>query len=449
MSNPPGETSPAPRPLSDFSDAEQRATISKISWRLLPLLLFCYIIAYIDRINVGFAKEQFQLQDVLGVDPAKFNSIFGFGMGLFFWGYFLFEVPSNLILHRIGARIWIARIMIVWGLVSLAFMFMKGVTMFYVLRILLGIAEAGFFPGVILYLTYWYPVRERARIVAFFALGGVAAGAIGSPISGAILKMNGLAGLWGWQWLFLLESIPAIVLGFVVLLILPNSFRDARWLTEREKAWVQRRMEQDATSQDASQSHTLKDVFITPQIWLLCLLYFLMNVGGYGFEMWLPSILKELSGQDSHIVGWLNAIPYAIAGVVMLFVGRFSDRTGERRKVVAAAAISAAIGFALAAYLKNPVLALAALTLAFAGIKSTIAPFWAMSTAFLSGTAAAGGIAFINSVGNLGGWAGPHLVGIFKDSTGNDVAAMLLLGGALLGMGILVLLLPKSKPKPA
>lgn len=444
MNDPTGGAIENPNRPADLSEAEQRATVSKITWRLLPLLFFCYIIAYIDRINVGYAK--LHLQDVLNVDPAVFSSVYGFGAGLFFIGYFIFEVPSNLILQRVGARIWIARIMIVWGLVSMSFMFLNGVTMFYVMRFLLGAAEAGFFPGVILYLTYWYPPKERAKTIALFTLGGVAAGVIGSPISGAILGMDGISGLAGWQWLFLLEALPAVIMGFVVLWILPNGPQSARWLSDREKAWMRQRMAVQPSTGGASNHHGLRDVFTSGHVWLLCLLYFLMNVGGYGYELWLPTIVKNFSGQSDRMVGIINMIPYFVAGVVMIFVGQYSDRTGERRKIVATAAITAAVGFGLAAYFTNPFLAMAALTLAFVGIKSTIGPFWAISTAFLSTTAAAGGIALINSVGNLGGFFGPFLVGLIKDKTGSDVAAMLLLGGSLLTMGLLACTLRNPAP---
>jgi ACS family tartrate transporter-like MFS transporter len=430
----------SPTCAESLTSAEQRAVMARVTARLIPLLFFCYIIAYIDRINVGFAK--LHLREVLGVDANVFSSVYGLGAGMFFIGYFLFEVPSNLILQRVGARVWIARIMIVWGLVSMAFMFMKGVTMFYVMRFLLGAAEAGFFPGVIFYLTYWYPARERARTIALFALGGVSAGVIGSPISGAILGLNGVGGLAGWQWLFFLEAIPAVLMGFVVLFILPNGPQQARWLSDRERNWIQSRLSEEAKTADSSQRHHLKDVFTSGRVWLLCVIYFLLNVGSYGYEMWLPTIVKGFSGQSDAVVGLINAIPYLIAGVAMLLYGHHSDRTGERRGHVSFAATSAAVGFALAAYFKNPYLAMVGLTLAFAGLKSTLGPFWALSTAFLSGTAAAGGIALINSVGNLGGFFGPYLVGLIKDATGSNVAALLLLGGALLGMGLFALILP-------
>jgi MFS transporter, ACS family, tartrate transporter len=426
--------------------AEQEAALKKINFRLIPLLFFCYVIAYIDRINVGFAK--LHLQEALAVDPSKFESAFGFGAGIFFIGYFIFEVPSNLILHRVGARIWIARIMILWGIVSGAFMFLKGAPMFYVMRFLLGAAEAGFFPGVLLYFTYWYPSRERAKIIALFAIGGVVAGVIGSPINGAILHwMGGKGGLQGWQWLFLLEALPAIVMGLVVLCVLPNRPSDAKWLTAREKSLVEQRVIQDPGQAQSTSGHTLADAFTNPRVYLFCLIYFLMNIGSYGFEMWAPSIVKELSKGSDRLVGFINAIPYFCAGVMMFLVGRNSDRTGERRVHIALSALSAAIGFAIAGNAKNPYIAMAGLVIAFAGLKCTIAPFWAMTTAFLSGTAAAGGIAFINSVGNLGGYVGPHAVGIIKDKTSSNVAALYLLGACLLGMAVLTMILPPSKEK--
>lgn len=444
----PGNVEPSVHPgysqdiPAGLTTEQSSVLFSKITWRLIPLLFLCYIIAYIDRINVGFAK--LQLREVLGVDEKIFSSVFGLGAGLFFIGYFLFEVPSNLVLQRVGARIWIARIMIVWGIVATAMMFINSTTTFYIMRFLLGAAEAGFYPGVILYLTYWYPPRERARTVALFAAGGVIAGILGSPLSGAILGMHGTGGLEGWQWLFLLEGIPAVLMGLVVLFVLPNQPRNARWLTPAEKSWIQGQLEEETRRNGGQKHHRLVDALTSRRVWLLCLLYFLLNVGGYGYEMWLPSIIKEFSGMSFTIVGLINTIPYLIAAIVMLLAGRHSDRTGERRWHVAIAAALSAVGFALSAYFQNPYLAMAALTLAFAGLKSTVGPFWALGTAFLSGTAAAGGIALINSVGNLGGFVGPTLVGVIKDKTGGNEIALLILGGALLLMGVIVLTLRHS-----
>ncbi len=436
----------APAEPGTLDVAGQRAVLSAINWRLIPLLFFCYVIAYVDRINLGFAK--LHLREVLGVNEAVFGAVYGLGAGLFFIGYFLFEVPSNLMMQRIGARIWIARIMVVWGLVSMAMMFIKTVPMFYAMRFLLGAAEAGFFPGVILYLTYWYPAKERARTIALFATGGVVAGIVGSPISGAILGLDGKAGLAGWQWLFVLEALPAVIMGLALLFILPNGPQHVGWLSVPQKAWLRARLAEEAVGSRPAHEHRFMDVVTSGRVWLLCLLYFLMNIGSYGYELWLPSIIKSFSGKSDAIVGWINAIPYVIAAIVMLLVGRYSDRTGERRGVVAAAAISSAVGFALSAYFTNPYLALASLALAFAGIKSTIGPFWALTTSFLTGPAAAGGIALINSVGNLGGFAGPYVVGMTKDRTGSNLVALLFLGSALLCMGLLALTLRAVPRQP-
>jgi len=425
---------------------EQSHTLySKISWHIIPLLFICYIIAYVDRINVGFAK--LQLQGVMGVDDKVFGSVYGLGAGLFFIGYFLFEVPSNLILQKVGARIWIARIMIVWGIVSVMMMFIHSVTGFYVVRFLLGIAEAGFYPGVILYLTYWFPDKERAHTVALFATGTVIAGIIGSPLSGAILELHGVRGLEGWQWLFLLEGIPAVLLGLLVIFLLPDEPGKAKWLTDSEKDIVRTSIEEDSRMSEGRAHFRLSEAFTSGRIWLLCLIYFLLTVGIYGYEMWLPSIIKEFSGLSYSLVGMINAIPYLVAVVVMLIIGYNSDKTGERRWHVAGPAFAAAAGFGLSAYLHNPYLALAALMVALVGLKSAMGPFWALSTTFLSGTAAAGGIALINSVGNLGGFAGPYLVGVINDRTGSIVLSLWILGASLLLMGLLVLTIKRTSLK--
>jgi MFS transporter, ACS family, tartrate transporter len=422
-----------PRPLAGLS--------TRIAWRLMPLLLTSYIVAYIDRINVGFAK--LHLREVLGVDDRVFGSVYGVGAGLFFLGYFLFEVPSNLIMQRVGARIWIARIMVVWGVVSGAMVFVGSASGFYAMRFLLGVAEAGFFPGVLLYLTAWFPARERAKTVAMFAVGGLVAGIVGSPLSGAILGLDGVAGLAGWQWLFILEAAPAIVLRVVVFFALPDGPEDVAWMSAEEKRLLRERLEADALAGSGTKS-TLSAAFASGRVWLLCLLYFLLNVGGYGYEMWLPTIVKGFSGQADGIVGLINAVPYAAAAVVMLWSGRHSDRTGDRRGHVAVSALVSAAGFGLAAYLHNPWLAMAALTVAFVGLKSAMGPFWAMGTTLLSGTAAAAGIAFINSVGNLGGFVGPTLVGVIRDRTGSNTAALYSLGAALLLMGLVALFLTNT-----
>jgi MFS transporter, ACS family, tartrate transporter len=426
---------------AELTPADQIQLLRRITWRIVPLLFCCYVIAYIDRINVGFAK--LQLQGVLGVDRAIFGSVYGLGAGLFFIGYFIFEVPSNLILHRVGARIWIARIMILWGIVSMSFIFMKGVTSFYVLRFLLGAAEAGFFPGVILYITYWYPAAERARIIALIAIGAIAAGMIGSPISGALLTMDGIAGWAGWQWLFFLEGLPAVLLGILVFFGLPNGPKEARWLSLGEKKWIAETLARDAATTNPSQRQNLRDCFTSPVVWLLCLIYFLRNVGTYGYEMWLPSIVKGVTGKSDAIVGLINGLPYLAAGITMYLVGRHSDKTGERRGHMSAGAVGATIGFVIAAAANNAFVVVAGLALAFAGSKASLPPFWALSTEFLKGTAAAGGIALINSVGNLGGFFGPSLVGLIKDKTGGNFGGLVLLGACYLGVAVLAFAVPK------
>jgi ACS family tartrate transporter-like MFS transporter len=423
---------------------EQSANLySKIIWRLIPLMFICYIIAYVDRINIGFAK--LQLREVLGVDESVFGSVYGIGAGLFFIGYFLFEIPSNLILQRVGARIWIARIMIVWGIVSSSMMFIGSTTGFYLIRFILGIAEAGFYPGMILYLTYWFPDKQRAHTVALFATGTVVAGIVGSPLSGAILELHGLKGLEGWQWLFLLEGIPAVIMGLVVILVLPDRPQKARWLTSAEKDWIKSRLDEETLQLKGRAHFRLSEAFMSGRIWLLCFIYFLLTIGIYGYEMWMPSLIKEFSLQSYSVVGLINAIPYLIAIVVMLIIGYHSDKTGERRWHVAISAFAAAAGFGFSAYLQNPYLAMIALMASLVGLKSAMGPFWALSTTFLSGTAAAGGIALINSVGNLGGFVGPTLIGIVNDRTGSIGMSLWILGGVLFLMGILTLTIRRTR----
>ena len=443
--NPTSSPDPARSGSVIMTTEQSRSLYSKITWRLIPLLFICYIIAYIDRINIGFVK--LQLQGVLGVDERVFGSVYGLGAGLFFIGYFLFEVPSNLILQRVGARIWIARIMIVWGIISPLMMFIHSPAGFYLARFFLGVAEAGFYPGVILYLTYWFPDKERAHTIALFATGTVIAGIVGSPLSGFILELHGLGGLEGWQWLFILEGIPAVILGLVVIFVLPDRPGNARWLSPSEKAWIQIRLDEDMLKSKGPAHLRLSEVFMSGRIWALCFIYFLLTVGIYGYEMWLPSIIKEFSGLSYSIVGLINAIPYLIAIVVMLIIGYHSDKTGERRWHVAAAAFAAAAGFCFSAFLQNPFMAMLALVIALVGLKSAMGPFWALSSTFLSGTAAAGGIALINSVGNLGGFVGPTLVGVITDRTGNIRISLWILGGALLLMGILTLTIRQTNLK--
>lgn len=416
----------------------ETATYHKVGRRLIPLLFLSYVVAYLDRVNVGFAK--------LGMasDLGFSDTVYGLGAGIFFLGYFLFEVPSNIILHRVGARIWIARIMIGWGLVSAATMFVTTAPAFYTMRFILGVAEAGFFPGIILYLTYWFPRTHRAGMIAAFMTAVAVAGVIGGPISGWIMgSFNGLGGLAGWQWLFLLEGLPSAVVGVVVLLYLDNGPAMARWLTEPERALLVERLAEDERTKEAVGDHrtTIAGALTDPRVWILATVYFGLALGLYAISFWLPQIIKETITTDNVAIGFISAIPWLAAGVAMTWNGRRSDRTGERRWHVAGPAFLGGLGLAASALPGVGGWAgIGAITVATAGILSAMSCFWSLPTAILSSTAAAVGLAWINSVGNLAGYASPFLVGKIRDATQSMVAALWLLAGALVVSGLLVLL---------
>lgn len=390
----------------------ERLLLKKVTGKLIPFMFVLYIIAYLDRVNVGFAKLQ------MNQLPWFSESIYGIGSGIFFLGYFLFEVPSNLILERVGARRWIARIMLTWGVMAVGMLFTNSVKSFYIMRFLLGIAEAGFFPGMILYLTYWYTAKERASMIASFMIAIPFANIIGSPISGMLLSLK-IFGLAGWQSLFLLEGLPAILLAFVVLRYLPDGPQSAKWLSTEEADHLQHRI---AIEQDLKQdkSHgSLKTVISHPVVWQLCLIYFTLNVGSYGIGMWLPQIIKKFGNVSNTQTGFLTAIPH-IAGALGLYLnGRHSDKTQERRLHVAFGALVGGIGLLMSAYITAPAGQLLSLAIALAGFNSMLAPFWTLPSTFLVSAAAAGGIAFINSVGNLGGFVGPYLLGILPKPGGD------------------------------
>lgn len=413
----------------------EAATYRKLTWRLMPLLLICYIVAYLDRVNVGFAKLQ-MLSD-LGFS----DIVFGAGAGIFFIGYFLFEVPSNIILHRVGARVWIARIMISWGLLSAAMMFVTSAPLFYLMRFLLGAAEAGFFPGIILYLTYWYPAHRRGRITSIFMTGIALAGVIGGPLSGFIMsKMAGVNGWAGWQWMFLLEGLPSVLLGFVVLAMLDDRIADAKWLTEEERALLAANISSDtAHKEDAS----VFSVMTSARVWLMALIYFCYAMGLYGVSFWLPTIIKAMGIADPLEIGLMSAIPYGVAVIAMLFVSRSADRLRERRWHVAIPGLLGAAGLLLSVLWSHDTLwAMAALTLATAGILTTLPLFWSLPTAFLTGTGAAAGIAMINSLGNLAGFSSPFAVGWLKQATGSTDTGMYMMAGSLVLGALLTLSVP-------
>jgi len=404
--------------------AEARA-YRTITWRIMPFLFVCYVLAYVDRVNVGFAK--LQMQQDLGMS----DSVYGLGAGIFFLGYFLFEVPSNMVLQRIGARSWIGPLMMAWGVVSACTLFVTSAGSFYVLRFVLGIIESGFFPGVILYLTYWFTQKRRARMVALFMSAVPISGIVAGPISGWILgRMTDAGSLSGWQWLFLLEGIPSVLAGLVVLIFLTDRPADAKWLSEGQKALVLRGLEEEDRKkrQGPGSGHRLVDAFRSLPVWLLGLAYFGMSGANYGITFWLPQIIKETITTDPQAIGWISTIPWTFSIIAMNLWGHHSDSTGERRWHLALAATVGALALAASAVpgISGPA-GIAALTVAASALMCQFAVFWALPTAILSGSAAAAGIAWINSIGNLAGYASPHAIGYIRDQTHTMVPALLAL----------------------
>ncbi|OZI34159.1 MFS transporter [Bordetella genomosp. 10] len=404
----------------------------KVTLRLVPFLVLCYVVAYLDRVNVGFAKLQ-MLSDL------KFSdTVYGLGAGIFFVGYFLFEVPSNIILHKVGARIWIARIMITWGIISSLMIFVSTPGMFYALRFLLGLAEAGFFPGIILYLTYWFPHARRGRITTFFMTAVPLSGLIGGPISGWIMHtFHGDHGMAGWQWLFLLEGIPSVIIGVIVLLWLDDRISHAKWLSDSEKAVLARNIEAEESRKE---DPPIREAMAKPRVWAMASIYFSFVMGLYGVGFWLPTLISNTGVKDPLAIGLLTAVPNLFAVVGMIIISRSSDRQRERRWHLAVPALIGAIGLVGSAiWAGNTWLAIVSLTLANIGICTVLPLFWSLPTAVLGGTAAAAAIALINSVSNLAGFISPYLVGWLKDTTGSTSSGIYVLA-ACLCIGALVAL---------
>ena len=422
-------------------DIEKR-TLRKITWRIVPFIMILYLIAYIDRVNIGFAA--ITMKEDLGFTA----SILGFGAGIFFLGYFLFEVPSNIILHKVGARIWIARVMVTWGIIAGGMAFVESSTSFYVMRFLLGVAEAGFFPGIILYLSYWFPARNRAGVIALFMAAAPIATAIGSPISAALLEMHGIMGLAGWQWMFLIEAIPAVILGVVVFFYMTDRPEKAAWLKPDEREWLVKTMQAEDANKGGQQQHSILRGLATPRVLALALIYFGTSAGLYTLGIWAPQIIKEL-GVSSMTVGLLNAIPPIISVVAMILWSRHSDKTNERTWHVALACLTAAVGLAIAASTGSMFGLIAALTIVNVGISCSKPPLWSMPTMFLSGAAAATGIATINSIGNLGGFAGPAMIGWVKDQTGSFAGGLYFVAGLLILSTVLTLVLSFTQKNKA
>ena len=419
------------------AELETRA-LRKVTLRIVPFVMLLYFIAFIDRVNIGFAA--LTMNKDLGFSP----TVFGFGAGIFFLGYFLFEVPSNLVLYKVGARIWIARVMITWGLISGAMAFVHGPNSFYALRFLLGAAEAGFFPGIILYLSYWFPARQRAAVTAIFMAAAPLSTVLGSPVSGALLEMHGLLGLSGCQWMFIIEAVPALILGVMVLFYMTDRPEKAKWLRDDERNWLVTTMNAEAAKKAGTASHSVWRGLADPRVIALSLVYFGTSAGLYTLGIWAPQIIKEF-GLSSLQVGFLNALPGIVAIVAMVLWARHSDRSGERTWHVVGACLLASLGLVLAGFAGSVLAVLLALTLVNIGISSAKPPLWSMPTLFLSGSAAAAGIATINSIGNLGGFVGPAMIGWIKDITGSFQGGLIFVAGLLVLSAILTLVLARSQ----
>jgi D-galactonate transporter len=421
----------------------ENSVYRKVTWRLLPYLFLCYILAYIDRVNVGFAK--LQMQHDLGMTDA----VYGLGAGIFFIGYFLFEIPANMILQRVGARRWIGPIMIAWGVLSAMTMWVQSAGGFYLLRLLLGLVESGFFPGVILYLTFWYTEKHRARMVALFMSAVPLAGVIAGPISGWIMAhMTGAENLRAWQWLFLLEGVPACLAGIVALFFLTDSPAHAKWLNPAERDFLVRELAEENTAKALSRGthHSLTHALRSGKIWLFGLIYFGFVMGNYGLGFWLPQVIGDTITKNPLAIGWLSVIPWGSSAVAMVLFGRHSDKTGERTLHIALAGVLGAAAFAASAFpgISGGV-GLAALTFATIGIMCAFSTFWALPTAVLSGAAAPAGIAWINSIGNLSGYVGPYAIGATRDGTGSMTIALLVLAASALFSSIATLGVGQSR----
>jgi len=427
----------------------ENAVYGKVTRRLIPFLILCYFFAYLDRVNIGFAK--LHMQDALNFS----DTVYGLGAGIFFIGYFLFELPSNLLMQRFGPRFWIARIMATWAVLSAGMMFVSTPTQFYLLRFLLGVAEAGFFPGIVFYLTLWFPSWRSARTLGLFILVTPLSTIIGSPLSGLILKLfEGVDGLHNWQWLFLIEAVPSFLLASVVLRFLDNDVKSAKWLSDDEKYLIMRDLARDAYNrQQVSNGQTgssLKAMFRNGYVWLLALIFFSFNIGYYGINFWLPSIIKTSGVTDDLLIGLLAALPYVFGAAFMVWNSRHSDLKQERRWHIAIPALIGCVGLALSAWCSGSTFWMMAwICVAMSGTLALIPTYISLPGAMLSGTAAAAGIALVNSVGNLAGFFGPTVLGWLKDTTGSTDGGLYILAGFLLLCAPLIMLLPARLANPA
>ncbi len=425
-----------PPPAADLS----QRTIARVKWRLLPFLVLLYVIAFVDRVNIGYAKLQ------MTEDLRFSDAVYGFGAGIFFIGYVLLEIPGTLLVERWSARLWISRIMVTWGVVAVLMAFVQKPSHFYWLRFLLGLAEAGFYPGVIIYMTHWFPERERAKAIALFMIGSPVANVIGAPLSGLIMEYVRWFGLSGWRWVFILEGLPAIVVGVVTFFYLTDRPRLARWLQPHEAEWLEATLAGEAEKKKPHQGWSYWAALKDRTVLKLTGIYFAAMTGLYGFNMWLPTLVKKFSGLPTFQVTLLAAIPYLVTLVLMLWVGRSSDLRNERIWHTALPLFIAAVAFVGSVYTSDRViLSLALLSLVGAGVWAFIPTFWTLPSLFLTGPAAAVAVGFINSFGNLGGFVGPYAIGFLSTKTGSTGAGIWLLGVALFAGGALALSLDRTK----
>lgn len=402
-------------------------------WRLMPFLFLLYVVAYLDRINMGFAVLQMRGQ--LGLS----ERVIGHAAAIFFAGYFFFQLPSNLVLEKVGVRRWISLLMVVWGVISCLMITVRGPRSFYAMRFLLGAAEAGFFPGMILYMKRWFPSAARARAVAWFMTANPIAGVVGSPISGVLLGLHG-ARLAGWQWMFLLEGLPAMVLGGIVLFTLADTPDQARWLSSGEKTSLLEMLAADKKAESELTGNSLLAAIFSLRIWLLSLVYFGLSTTMYGLTLWLPSVVQHLSGLSNVATSLVTMLPFIVTTAAMVLVGTHSDRSGERRWHIALSAFCGSLAMVVAAYGKAPALAMAGIALGMAGAQAMAGPFWAMATSRMAGLSAAAGIAVINSLANLGGYFGPDIIGLFRSANGSFRGGFLAIAATLVVSGTAALI---------
>ncbi len=421
---------------SEVDMAIRKSAYRKIAFRLMPFLMLCYFCAYLDRVNVGFAKLQMMS------DLQFSEAVYGLGAGIFFIGYFLCEVPSNIVLHKVGARRWIARIMITWGILSGCFAFVQTEWQFYTLRFLLGVAEAGLAPGLLLYLTYWFPSYRRARMTVLWFIAIPISGMIGGPLSGLIMdRMSGVHGWFGWQWMFLIEAIPTVLVGLLVLAVLKDSVQDANWLTQDEKNLVKQELAQDNQHKEGHAS--VKDFIADKRLWLLAGIYFCVVMGQYAITFWLPTLIRNSGISDNWHIGLLTSLPYMCAIVVMILAGRSGDHFQERRWHLIIPMCAGAIALTFATlFASNLTLSLICLCIAASGVLTASSLFWMLPTNFLGGVSAAAGIAAVNSFANLAGFCSPYLIGWVTTNTGSNAIGMFLITTVLIFGASLVLRVP-------